>query len=73
MARNYKEEYRKFQAGPKQIKDRSERNIARDKMGMKKGDGKEVHHKTPLAKGGSYAKSNLVVTTSHKNRVMGKK
>lgn len=34
----------------------------------KKGDGKDVHHKVPLDKGGSTAKSNTKVTSRKKNR-----
>ena len=35
---------------------------------VKKGDGKDVGHKKPLAKGGSNKKSNLKVTSAAKNR-----
>jgi 5-methylcytosine-specific restriction endonuclease McrA len=66
--RNYKKEYKRDHASAKDRKDRSERNKARRKMGLKKGDGKEVDHKKPLSKGGSNAKSNLRVTTRKANR-----
>ena len=35
---------------------------------VKKGDGKDVAHKKPLAKGGSNKKSNLKVASASKNR-----
>jgi hypothetical protein len=33
-----------------------------------KGDGKDVDHKTPLSKGGSTARSNLVAKPAAQNR-----
>lgn len=38
-----------------------------------KGDGKDVHHKVPLDKGGSTAKSNTTVTSQKANRGWRKK
>jgi len=35
---------------------------------VSKGDGKDVAHKKPLAKGGSNKKSNLKVASQSKNR-----
>ena len=35
---------------------------------VKKGDGKDVDHKTPLAKGGSNNKSNWRVQSDNENR-----
>ena len=35
---------------------------------VKKGDGKDVGHKKPLAKGGSNKRSNLKVASKAKNR-----
>lgn len=69
MPRDYKKEYRDFHGKPSQIAARAARNAARVTMGLKKGDGKEVDHKTPLSKGGSRRKSNLRVTSRHSNRV----
>ncbi len=50
---------------PQRRKDRAKRNKARRELmregKVKKGDGKVVHHKTPLSKGGSTARSNLTV------------
>jgi hypothetical protein len=48
--RNYRAEYDKYQAKPKQKKRRASRNAARAIMAKKgkvtKGDGKDVHHTT---------------------------
>ena len=53
-------------------KDRAQRNAARRKMEdegkVKKGDGKDVNHKTPISKGGTNKKSNLEVIPKSKNR-----
>jgi hypothetical protein len=49
VARNYKEEYKHFHSKPDEKKRRAGRNAARKKMAaagkVKKGDGKDVHHK----------------------------
>ena len=66
--RDYKEEYRKYHGKPKQIKNRAARNKARADKGLKKGDGKEVHHKKPLSKGGSNSPSNVTVRSRTANR-----
>jgi len=62
----------KRQKLPKEVKKNSARRAARramEKAGrVKKGDGKEVNHKTPLSRGGSNKRSNLQVTTPAKNR-----
>lgn len=62
----------KYNSKPEQIKKRAERNAARREM-MKagkvhKGDGKDVDHKRPLAKGGSNSASNLRVRSKSANR-----
>ena len=62
----------KYNSKPEQIKKRAERNAARREM-MKagkvhKGDGKDVDHKRPLAKGGSNSSSNLRVRSKSANR-----
>ena len=61
-----------YQARPEQVKKRVERNKARRhalKAGeVKKGDGKDVHHKKPLDAGGTNSKSNRSVTSEAKNR-----
>ena len=72
MRRNYRKEYDNYHGKPKQKKNRAKRNAARDMMEksgkVKKGDGKDVSHKKPLAKGGSNKKSNLKVASKSKNR-----
>tara|TARA_B100001059_G_C17446464_1_gene385247 strand:- start:100 stop:351 length:252 start_codon:yes stop_codon:yes gene_type:complete len=72
MRRNYRKEYDNYHSKPTQKKRRAQRNAARDVMEkdgkVKKGDGKDVGHKKPLAKGGSNKKSNLRVTSASKNR-----
>lgn len=70
--RNYKKEYANYHASPEQKKNRAARNAARAQMEkegkVSKGDGKDVDHKTPLAKGGSNDRSNLRVAKRGKNR-----
>jgi 5-methylcytosine-specific restriction endonuclease McrA len=72
MPRDYKKEYANYHGKKKQIENRSKRNSARSEMEKKgavsKGDGKDVDHKVPIAKGGSNDSSNLRVTTKAKNR-----
>ena len=62
----------KYNSKPEQIKKRTERNAARREMEkagkVHKGDGKDVDHKTPLAKGGSNSPSNLRVKSKSDNR-----
>tara|TARA_R110001583_G_scaffold75635_3_gene208053 strand:+ start:250 stop:492 length:243 start_codon:yes stop_codon:yes gene_type:complete len=47
--RNYKKEYKKFQSSDKEKKNRAARNKRRRKAekngSVKKGDGKDIHHK----------------------------
>tara|TARA_Y100000114_G_scaffold34393_3_gene29827 strand:+ start:1358 stop:1603 length:246 start_codon:yes stop_codon:yes gene_type:complete len=70
MARNYRREYDNYQGTPAQIKRRAMRNKARrmlEKKGkVKKGDGKDVHHKdgNPM----NSKTSNLSVRNKSKNR-----
>jgi len=73
MPRNYKKEYARDHASPKDKKDRAARNKARKDNGLKKGDGKEVDHKKPLSKGGSYGSSNQRVVKRSTNRKKGAK
>ena len=69
---DYAKHYRDYQGKPEQIKKRSQRNKARramEKAGkVRKGDGKDVHHRTPIAKGGGNSRSNLAVSSASKNR-----
>ncbi len=70
--RDYKAEYAKYQGTEEQKKKRAMRNGARreleDEGRVRKGDGKDVEHKKPLAKGGSNARSNLTVKSKSDNR-----
>ena len=72
MRRNYRKEYDNYHSKPEQKKNRAKRNAARSEMEregkVKKGDGKDVAHKKPLAKGGSNKRSNLKVASKSKNR-----
>lgn len=72
MSRDYKKEYQRYHASEEQKHNRAERNKARRTLEAEgrvhKGDGKDVDHKRPLAKGGSTARSNLRVTSASANR-----
>ena len=72
MPRNYKKEYANYQGTPEQIANRAKRNAARrtmEKAGVvSKGDGKDVDHKTPIAKGGGNGNGNLRAVDKSKNR-----
>lgn len=61
---------------PDQIKKRVQRDRARRQLAkegkVRKGDGKDVHHKNPIRKGGSNARSNLAVANRSKNRAWRK-
>lgn len=62
-----------YEAQPHRREYRSELGKLRKEHGLKKGDGKEVSHKTAAAKGGSHKKSNTNVKTRTANRVQGTK
>lgn len=70
--RNLDKEYKNYHSSPEQKKKRAARNAARrqlEKEGkVRKGDGKDVDHVKPLAKGGSNARSNLRVKPKSANR-----
>ena len=70
MARDYKKEYREYHSKPEQKKRRAGRNRARRIMTMlkrvKKGDGKDVHHKDGNPTNNS--KKNLRVESKKTNR-----
>ena len=72
MTRNYRKEYDNYQGTEEQKKNRAKRNAARAakmKTGaVKKGDGKDVDHSTPISKGGGNASSNLKVKSKSANR-----
>jgi len=71
-ARNYRQEYDRYQGKPSQIANRADRNAARAEMvksgAVHKGDGKDVGHSKPIVKGGSNSKSNLKVQSKSSNR-----
>ena len=69
--RNYKREYRLFHSSPSQIQARVDRKKARKKMGLKKGDPREVDHKVPLSKGGSNRRTILRIQSRKSNRAKG--
>ena len=71
--RNYKKEYREYHSKPAQIKKRAMRNQARDKLGLKVGDPREVDHKKPLSEGGTNHGNNLQAVSRTKNRKKGAK
>ena len=68
--RNYKSEYKNYHSKPKQKKNRASRNKARNILikvkKVKKGDGKDVHHKDGNPKNST--RSNLKVISKSKNR-----
>jgi hypothetical protein len=66
--RDYKKEYAEYHAKPEQVENRSLRNQARRKLGLKKGDPREADHKTPLSKGGGNGHSNLRAVSRKTNR-----
>lgn len=66
--RDYKREYEQYHGKPEQVANRSMRNQARRKMGLKNGDPREVDHQTPLSKGGGNGKSNLRAISRRANR-----
>jgi hypothetical protein len=72
MPRDYKQEYANYQGTPEQIANRTKRNAARRTMEKKgvvsKGDGKDVDHKTPIAKGGGNGGGNLRAVPKSVNR-----
>ena len=70
MARNYRHEYVSYHKKPRQKKRRAARNGARRKMKklglVKKGDGKDVHHKDRNPRNNK--RSNLRIQSKKKNR-----
>ena len=68
--RNYRKEYKNYQSKKKQKKRRAARNASRAEMKkrgkVRKGDGKDVHHKDGNPK--NKKASNLKVTSKSKNR-----
>ena len=71
--RDYKKEYKQYHSKPEQVQNRSMRNQARAKLGLKKGDSREVDHKNPISKGGSNRIDNLRAVLRKTNRAKGGK
>ena len=67
--RDYKKEYTEYHSNPEQRKNRSNRNQARRKLGLKVGDPREADHIKPIDKGGSNSKGNLRAVSRKINRV----
>ena len=65
--RNYKKEYRDYHGKPEQRKRRSQRNKARRKLGLKKGDPRDASHINAPRKG-SLAKVKVKAEHKSKNR-----
>lgn len=67
-----KRQVKGYNARPENVKKRVKNNQARAKLEkegkVRKGDGKDVHHKKPQRSGGSNARSNLGVMSKSKNR-----
>lgn len=72
MSRDYKSEYESYHASEEQKKKRAMRNAARREMERKgavsKGDGKDVDHRVPIAKGGGNGSGNLRAVPASQNR-----
>ena len=66
--RDYRREYDQYHAKPEHVQERLKRNQARRKLGLTKGDPREVDHKIPIKKGGSNARSNLRAVSLQENR-----
>jgi len=68
--RNYRKEYDTYHSKPKQKKRRAQRNAARNKLkktgAVRKGDGKDVNHKSRNTADNS--RSNLSITSQKQNR-----
>jgi hypothetical protein len=73
--RNYKREYKRYHAKPKEKKRRAQRNTARSKMvkagKARKGDGKDVDHKNRNT--ADNRSKNLRVVSKAKNRGYARK
>ena len=67
--RDYKKEYAEYHSKPEQRANRSNRNKARRKLGLKVGDPREADHIKSIDKGGSNAKGNLRAVSRKINRV----
>lgn len=66
--RDYAHEYSSYHSKPDQRQNRSERNKARRKLGLKVGDPREADHKRPISKGGGKGRGNLRAVSLETNR-----
>jgi hypothetical protein len=66
--RDYRKEYDEYHAKPEQVENRSLRNQARRRLGLRKGDPREADHKTPLSRGGGNGHGNLRAVSRKTNR-----
>jgi hypothetical protein len=70
--RDYQAEYKRFHGKPEEIKKRAQRNAARADMVREYGkgalSGKDIDHKRAIRHGGGNGKSNLRVSSVHRNR-----
>lgn len=70
--RNYAQEYANYDGTEAVKKRRAQRNKARRMLEREgvvhKGDGKDVHHKKPLSKGGKTTRSNIKAVDATTNR-----
>ena len=71
MPRDYKKEYRDFYGKAAPRKRRAAVNRARRKVGLKKGDKREVDHWRSLRNGGGNARGNLRIVSRNTNRRKG--
>lgn len=66
--RDYKRELEwEHKKKPNRVKDRSKRNAARKKLGLKVGDPRHADHKKELTKGGSNTLANLHAVSAKTN------
>ena len=68
--RDYKRELQlawEHKKKPNRVKDRAERNRAREEAGLKVGDPRHADHKKPLSEGGARKQSNVQVISAKAN------
>ena len=68
MARDYKQEYKKYHSKPDAKKKRARANAARRKLGLKVGDPRDAGH---VNRGGGNSKSNIRPQSRASNRSHG--
>ena len=74
MARNYRREYDSYHSSETQKKNRAGRNAARNSLkasgSVKKGDGKDVHHKDGNPRNNKKTNLSVVSKTSNRKRTL---